>query len=239
MNNPFLSIIIPARNEECRLPRTLEQVVEFLGRQTFKAEVIVVVNASTDQTLEIAQKFSFHYPLIKVIDERLPGKGRAVRTGMLAARGAYRLFTDADLSVPIKEINRFISSEGNKTIVIASREAPGAVRYGEPFYRHIIGRIFNKMIRLLILPGLQDTQCGFKMFRGDIADDLFTKQTLTGLSFDVELLYLAMLRGYPIYEIPIPWHYTAGNKVKILRDSWCMFFDLLKIRRNKQQGQYT
>jgi dolichyl-phosphate beta-glucosyltransferase len=239
MDNPFLSIIIPARNEERILPCILEQVVNFLDRQTFKAEVIVVVNGSIDKTLEIAHEFSIRYPLIKVISERLPGKGRAVRRGMLTARGAYRFFADADLSMPINEVSRFIAPEVDKTIVIASREVPGAIRYGEPFYRHVVGRIFNKLIRLLVLPELQDTQCGFKMFRADIAEDLFTKQTLTGWSFDVELLCIARLRGYPIIEVPIPWHYNAENKINILRDSWRMFFDLFKIRRNKRQGRYA
>ena len=239
MDNPFLSIIIPARNEERSLPHTLQQVVGFLDRQTFQAEIIVVVNASADKTFEIAQEFSVRYPLIKVISERRPGKGRAVRRGMLAARGAYRFFADADLSMPINEVSRFLSSEVDKTIVIASREAPGAIRYGEPFHRHIIGRVFNKMIRLLVLPDLQDTQCGFKMFRADIAEDLFTRQTLTGWSFDVELLYIARLRGYSIVEVPIPWYYNAEKKIKIFRDSWGMFFDLFKIRYNERQGKYS
>jgi glycosyltransferase involved in cell wall biosynthesis len=239
MDNPFLSIIIPARNEEQRLSCTLEQIIKFLDQQKFKAEVIVVVNASTDRTLEIAEEFRLRYPLINVISERLPGKGRAVRRGMLAARGAYRFFADADLSMPVNEVRRFISPEIDAPIVIASREAPGAVRYGEPSHRHITGRIFNRLIRFLVLPRLQDTQCGFKMFRADVAEDLFSRQTLTGWSFDVELLYIAGLRGYSIIELPIPWHYNSENKIKILKESWRMFFDLFKIRRNKRQGKYS
>lgn len=237
-NSPFLSIIIPARNEECRLSQTLEQVVEFLDGQSFETEVIIVVNASTDKTLEIAQKFSNRYPMIHAVSEQLPGKGRAVCRGMLVARGAYRFFADADLSMPINEVSHFIPPEVDQPIVIASREAPGAMRYGEPFRRHITGRIFNMLIRLLVLPDLQDTQCGFKMFRADAAEYLFPRQTIMGWSFDVELLYIARLRGYSIVEKPIPWYYNAESKIKIIRDSWRMFFDLLKIRNNERQGKY-
>jgi glycosyltransferase involved in cell wall biosynthesis len=238
MPNPFLSIIIPARNEERRLPQTLEQVVHFVGQQSFSTEVIVVVNASTDQTLKVAQDFAAKHPVIRVIAEDLPGKGRAVQKGMLAASGAYRFFADADLSMPVAEINRFIPPAVDVPIAIASREAPGAVRYEEPFYRHITGRVFNTFIRLLVLPALQDTQCGFKLFRADVTEDLFRRQTLMGWSFDVELLYIASRRGYPILEIPVPWYFNPESKINVLRDSWRMFTDLLAIRRKGRKGLY-
>jgi dolichyl-phosphate beta-glucosyltransferase len=239
MDNPFLSIVIPARNEESRLPRTLEEVVGFLDRQTFNAEVIIVVNASIDKTLDIAQKFSLQHPLIKVIDESLPGKGRAVRRGMLAAKGSYRFFADADLSMPIGEIVRFLPPSIDASVVIASREVPGAEYHGEPLYRHMIGRIFNKIIRLLVFSGLQDTQCGFKMFKADAAEDLFPRQTMNGWSFDVELLCIAAIRGYSVKEVPVSLQYNSEKKISILRESWSMFFDLFKIRRNKRQGRYA
>jgi dolichyl-phosphate beta-glucosyltransferase len=238
MPNPFLSIIIPARNEERRLPQTLEQVVHFVGQQSLSAEVIVVVNASTDQTLKVAQDFAAKHPAIRVIPEDLPGKGRAVQKGMLAATGAYRFFADADFSMPATEILRFIPPAIDVPIAIASREAPGAVRYDEPAYRHVTGRVFNSFIRLLVLPALQDTQCGFKLFRADVTEELFQRQTLMGWSFDVELLYIASRRGYPILEIPIPWYFNPESKINVWRDSWRMFLDLLAIRRNGRQGLY-
>ncbi|HAE59455.1 MAG TPA: glycosyl transferase [Anaerolineae bacterium] len=239
MSNPFLSIIIPAHNEETRLPETLAQVVQFLETQPYSAEVVVVENASRDNTLKIARDFAARYPIIRTIHEDLPGKGRAVHTGMLAAGGEYRFFADADLSMPIAEVNRFLPPAIDVPIAIASREAPGAIRYDEPAYRHITGRVFNSLIRMLVLPDLQDTQCGFKMFRAEVAQELFSKQTLMGWSFDVELLYIARLHKLPILEIPIPWYFNPESKVSVLRDSWRMFRDLLLIRRNGRLGKYA
>lgn len=239
MPSPHLSIIIPAHNEERRLPDTLEQVVRFIESQPYESEVLVIENASSDKTLEIARGFEARYPCIRALHENLPGKGRAVQTGMLAARGEYRFFADADLSMPIDEVNRFLPPAVEAPIVIASREAPGAIRYDEPAYRHVTGRVFNGLIRALVLPGLQDTQCGFKMFRADAAEDLFKRQTLMGWSFDVELLYIASLRGLQVVEIPIPWYFNPESKVNVLRDSWRMFRDLLLIRRNGRLGKYA
>lgn len=238
MSSPFLSIIIPAHNEENRLPDTLAQVVQFLASQPYSAEALVIENASRDSTLKIAQKFAAQTTLIQAIHLDQPGKGRAVQAGMLAARGEYRFFADADLSMPINEINRFLPPAVDAPIVIASREASGAVRYNEPSYRHVTGRVFNNLIRALVLPGLQDTQCGFKMFRADVAETLFKRQTLMGWSFDVEVLYIASLRGLPILELPIPWYFNSESKINVLRDSWRMFRDLLVIRRNGRLGNY-
>ena len=239
MPDPFLSIIVPAHNEESRLPQTLEQVVRFATSQPFVTEVLVVENASRDRTLEVGNEYASRHPsLVRVLHEDLPGKGRAVQKGMLAARGAYRFFADADFSMPATEIVRFIPPVIDIPIAIASREAPGAVRYNEPFYRHLTGRIFNTLIRMLVLPALNDTQCGFKMFRADVADDLFRRQTLMGWSFEVELLYIASRRGYPILEIAIPWYFNPESKINVMRDSWRMFLDLISIRRNGRAGLY-
>jgi glycosyltransferase involved in cell wall biosynthesis len=239
MANPYLSIIIPAHNEEHRLPQTLEQVVHFARNQSYECEILVVENGSHDRTFEVGQQFALrHHPLVSVIHEELPGKGRAVQKGMLAAKGDYRFFADADFSMPPAEIARFIPPALDIPIAIASREAPGAVRYNEPFYRHVTGRIFNMLIRRLVLPALHDTQCGFKMFRADAAEDLFRRQTLMGWSFDVELLYIANHRKYPIQEIPIPWYFNPESKINVFRDSWRMFIDLLTIRQNGQMKLY-
>ena len=239
MSDPFLSIIIPAHNEASRLPQTLEQVVRFVASQPFKTEVLVVENGSSDSTFEVGSEYaSRHASIVRVLHEDLPGKGRAVQKGMLAATGAYRFFADADFSMPVTEITRFLPPAVDVPVAIASREAPGAVRYNEPFYRHLTGRVFNSLIRTLVLPALHDTQCGFKMFRADAAEDLFRRQTLMGWSFDVELLYVAGLRRYPILEVAIPWYFNPESKINVFRDSWRMFLDLLSIRRNGRMGLY-
>jgi dolichyl-phosphate beta-glucosyltransferase len=239
MPEPFLSIIIPAHNEERRLPETMEQVARFAASQSFITEVIIVENASKDRTLEVANTYANNHPgLVRIIHEELPGKGRAVQKGMLAARGSYRFFADADFSMPVNEVLRFIPPAVDVPIAIASREAPGAIRYNEPYYRHITGRVFNNLIRMLILPALHDTQCGFKMFRADATVDMFSRQKLMGWSFDVELLYIASMHNYPILEIPIPWYFNPESKINVFRDSWKMFLDLLNIRRNGRQGLY-
>jgi dolichyl-phosphate beta-glucosyltransferase len=238
VNPPFLSIIIPARNEESRLPRSLGQVFAFLENQKYSAEVLVVENGSTDRTLETAQKIARNFPDLRVLHEDLPGKGHAVRRGMLETRGEYRFIADADFSMPVEEIARFLPPAIDCDIAIASREAPGAVRFHEPAYRHLTGRVFNLFIRTLVLPGLQDTQCGFKCFHSRVAEDIFRYQTLTGWSFDVELLVIARQHGYRISEIGIPWYFDKGSKINVLRHSWRMFLDLLTIRRNLRLGVY-
>jgi dolichyl-phosphate beta-glucosyltransferase len=239
VDTPFLSLVIPAHNEESRLPKTLEQVFAFLSAQSYNAEVIVVENGSTDRTLEIAQGFVERYENLRVIHTDERGKGLAVKRGMLAARGEFRLFADADFSMPVPEINRFLPPAlPDFDIAIASRETDGAVRYGEPFRRHLSGRIFNALIRLVVLPGLDDTQCGFKCFRARVVDEIFPLQTMPGWSFDVELLYIARQKGYRIKEIGIPWYFNPDTKVSLVHDSMRMASDLFTIRRNGRQGLY-
>jgi glycosyltransferase involved in cell wall biosynthesis len=239
LNQPLLSIIIPAHNEEKRLPPTLEQVFAFLEQQNYEAEVWVIENGSTDRTYEIAQSFASQHKNLRVLRADGRGKGLAVQRGMLEARGQYRLMCDADLSMPIEEIEKFLSPKAsNFDIAIASREAPGAVRYDEPRYRHLGGRLINLIIRLLILPGLQDTQCGFKCFRAQVADDLFKRQTLMGWSFDIELLFIARQHGYRIIEIPIDWYYRSESKVNAPRDAMRMIRDIFQIHRNARRGIY-
>ena len=236
---PFLSIIIPAHNEEGRLPGTLEKIHAFLDTQDYSAEVLVVENGSSDRTYALACELAARIPYLKVLRERASGKGLAVRAGMLAAAGEYRFICDADLSMPIEQVNRFIPPQlGPVDIAIGSREAPGAVRYDEPPQRHIIGRVFNTIVRLLALPDLQDTQAGFKCFRGEVAEALFPLQTMFGWAFDVEILFIARRRGYHIVEIPIDWYFDSHSKVRVLRDSYHMFMDLLRIRQNARKGMY-
>ncbi|MFT3891779.1 MAG: glycosyltransferase family 2 protein [Anaerolineales bacterium] len=235
----FLSIVIPAHNEEARLPGTLEQIFAFLKERSLSAEVLVVENGSSDRTFEIAQEFARQHPNLHVIQNDWRGKGLAIQRGVKEAQGEYVFLCDADLSMPIEEISKFIPPQlQNVDIAIGSREAPGAVRYNEPQYRHFTGRVFNTLIRYLVLPGLQDTQCGFKCIRAEVARDIFRYQTLTGWAFDVELLFIARRHGYSIIEIPIDWYYNADSKISVLRDSLRMFLDLLAIRGNARRGLY-
>lgn len=236
---PFLSLIIPAFNEEKRLPGTLQQVADFLAAQNYSSEVLVIENGSLDRTYQVANEFAAKYKSFQVHHTDQRGKGLAVRTGMLAARGEFRMMLDADLSMPIEQIERFVPLMHKGTdIIIASREAPGAVRYNEPPYRHWGGRVINLMIRTLALPGLQDTQCGFKCFNAAAAADLFGKQTLIGWGFDIEVLYIAKQRGYSIVELPIPWYYREQSHVHPIPDTLRMFLDILRIRRNAIRGIY-
>ena len=236
--NPFLSIVIPAHNEQHRLPGTLEQIFHFLAQQHFTYEVIVVENGSTDRTYEVARDFASRHENMTVMQSE-KGKGAAVRHGMLAANGEYRFMCDADLSMPVEEIVKFIPPAlQDFDIAIASREAKGAVRYNEPSYRHWGGRGINFLIQTLILPGLNDTQCGFKCFRADVANDIYQRQTLDGWSFDIELLFIARRHGYRIVEIPIHWYHFSDSKVSALRDAMRMIGDIFRIHANARQGLY-
>lgn len=234
----FLSVIIPAHNEENRLPASLEQVQRFLEGQPFASEIVIVENGSADRTFEVARSFAERHANIRVIQSER-GKGAAVKHGMLEARGEYRFMCDADLSMPVEEISKFIppALEGFD-IAIASREAEGAVRYNEPAYRHLGGRGINLIIQTLILPGLNDTQCGFKCFRAGVVDDIFKRQTLHGWSFDIELLYVARKRGYHIEEVPIHWYHHPDTKVSALRDAVQMIKDIFRIHANARRGIY-
>jgi len=236
----YLSVIIPAYNEARRLTDSLDKIKEFLNQQDFEYEVIVVENGSQDGTFEIAQQCSSRFLNFSVIHEDLAGKGKAVRVGMLSAKGEYRFMCDADLSMPIEEIVAFLPPiVPEPQVVIASREVERAIRHNEPEIRHISGRIFNFLIQLFVLSGIEDSQCGFKLFSAEIAEDLFKNQTLDGWAFDIELLAIARLRGYQIREVPVNWHYRKESKINPLRDAFKMTSDLFKIRRNLKRGVYA
>jgi len=236
---PFLSIIIPALNEATRLPVALEKIDVFLKQQPYKAEVIVVENGSTDDTVGVAQRFANEHPYVKLFAGEPRGKGRAIKRGMLEACGDYRFFCDADLSMPIEEISKFLPPQlTNFDVAIASREAKGAKRYGEPFRRHLMGRVANFLIKLLAVRGFEDTQCGFKCFTRAAAEDLFSVQRMNGIGADVELLFVAQRRGYRIVEIPINWYYNADSKMRLVNDSLGIIREMLEIRRNWREGLY-
>jgi dolichyl-phosphate beta-glucosyltransferase len=236
---PLLSLIIPAYNEGKRLPKTLPQVVDFLQAQSYTAEVIVVDNNSSDDTAVIAREFARQFSFIHVLREPRQGKGAAVRSGMLAAAGEFFFMADADLSMPIEEVSKFLPPQlTDFDVAIASREVSGAARYGEPAYRHLMGRVFNWIVKILAVPGFQDTQCGFKCFRRQAALDVLTSQSIDGWAFDVELLFIARQRGYRIVEVPINWYYRANSRISPLRDAIDMVREVIRIRVRGWRGEY-
>lgn len=234
-----LSIIIPAHNEEARLPSTLRDIDDWIATKDIAIEVIVVENGSSDATADVVRGFQDEYPYVRLIADVPRGKGIAVREGMLAARGTSRFLCDADLSMPIGELDKFLTPENaGADVAIGSREAPGAQRVGEPAYRHLMGRVYNLVVKIVALPGFEDTQCGFKMFRGEIADDVFRSARLHGWGFDPEVLYIARKRGYDIVEVPIEWHYEDESRVRPIHDTLDMLRELITIRRNDRSGLY-
>jgi glycosyltransferase involved in cell wall biosynthesis len=250
---PYLSIVIPAYNEETRLPETLQRVREYLARQSYASEILVVDDGSHDQTLEAARAaLAGAEPPVaaRVIANDHRGKGYTVRTGMLAAAGSIVLFSDADLATPIEEVAKLLAQlRAGHDIAIGSREGVGAQRLAEPWYRHIMGRVFNMLVRLIAGMDYQDTQCGFKAFRRAVAQDLFSSMRLYGAgakvikgsavtAFDVEILFLAGKRGYKVAEVPVVWHYGESTKVNPLRDSMRNFQDVARVRMNDWRGAY-
>jgi glycosyltransferase involved in cell wall biosynthesis len=234
-----LSIVIPAHNEEERLPATLSAIDAWIAAQDATVEVIVVENGSTDATSDVVREFQADHPYVRLLADVPRGKGVAVREGMLAARGRSRFLCDADLSMPIGELGKFLTPDiAGTDVAIGSREAPGANRVGEPAYRHLMGRVYNLIVKIVALPGFEDTQCGFKMFRGAVAEDVFRSARLGGWGFDPEVLYIARKRGYSIVEVPIEWHYDDESRVRPVHDTLDMLRELVTIRRNDRRGVY-
>ncbi|MBN1440804.1 MAG: glycosyltransferase family 2 protein [Anaerolineales bacterium] len=237
---PWLSVIIPALNEERRLPATLAKLREYLEKQAFSHDVWVVDNGSTDRTPDLVREQARGWPCLRLIRNPVRGKGSAVRAGMLQAGGKYRFLCDADLSMPVEEFERFYPPRlSDADVAIGSREAAGARRFHEPEYRHLTGRVFSLAVKLLVMRGFEDTQCGFKCFRDSAAEDLFSRQRFNGWSFDVEVLYLARRRGMRICEVPISWYYQSDSRIRLFSDSLRMFLDLIRIRWYDLRGIYA
>ena len=231
MPQPFLSVVIPTFNEEARISGTISRVIEYLAAQDYQWEIVVADDGSTDHTTRLVGSEIAEHSNIRVLHLTHKGKGWAVKNGMLAAEGEHRLLCDADLSVPIEQVERLLPPMGpDSDIVLGSREAPTASRIGEPSRRHFMGRVFNWLVALLAVPGLADTQCGFKCFRADAVKELFPRLTLDGFAFDVELLHLARKRGRSYSEVGVDWYYRSQSKVRPLQDALAMTIDLLKIR---------
>jgi glycosyltransferase involved in cell wall biosynthesis len=235
-----LSIVIPAYDEERRLPDAIRSVTGFLDAHDFRAEVLIVENGSRDRTAHIADAAAQADARFRALHVALPGKGRAVRVGMLESQGRVAIFCDADFSMPVEEICRLYDAVGaGVDVAIGSREVAGSRRIGEPWRRHLMGRVFNFLVRVLAVPRLEDTQCGFKAFRREVARDLFQRQMINGWAFDVEVLFLATHRGYKVQEVPITWRYDPSSRVNPLRDTIAMLRELLIVRLNAWRGCYT
>lgn len=240
MTRPYLTIVIPAYNEGKRLPQTLPQVIHYVDQQEHPIEVIVVNNNSKDDTRQIADSFAEKHPYIRVIDEPRQGKGAAVKAGLREGTGAYLFIADADLSMPIHEVAKFLPPAcQDYDVAIGSRQIEGAARYDEPYYRHMMGRVFNFIVRWVAVPGFQDTQAGFKAFRREVVEQIVSRQTIDGWAFDVELLYIAQQHKMTVIEIPIEWHYRPNSRINPIQDSFDMFRQVWEIRKKGKNGVYA
>ncbi len=249
-NEPDLSLIIPAFNEEHRIAETLAAVASFVGDRGPGMEVIIVDDGSTDRTAEIAGRAAAEHSWFRLLTIPHRGKAAALRAGMQSARGDLIAFSDADLATPLaflEDLRRTVS--GGCDVAIGSREGVGARRMGEPHYRHVMGRAFNWLVRILVLPGIHDTQCGFKLFRREVVTHILRRSrlyanpsdTIDGprvTAFDVEMLVVARRLGYRICPVPVVWTYGEQSKVNPVRDTWHNLLDVLRVRINDWRGCY-
>ena len=239
-NNPTLSIIIPAFNEGKRIGPSLESVEAFLKKQSYEADVFVVNDCSLDETRAVVEEFIKNKPNYMIINNLTNmGKGAAVQKGMMMAKGKFRLFADADMSTPIEEVEKFLVLADKFDVVIGSRRVSGAkIDVRQPIFREAAGRFFSLIVRVLTLRGFLGTQCGFKLFSGDAADNVFSRLTIHRFGFDVEALFIAEKLGYKVLEAPVFWKDAPGSTVRLQSDSVDMFLDLFKIRKNDLLGAY-
>lgn len=245
----FLSVIVPAYNEEANLKNgRLEAVYEFLKGLNDRFELILVDDGSTDKTADLLAAFAQDKKQVRIVKNPHQGKALTVKAGMLAAQGELRLFTDLDQSTPIQEIAKLMPHiERGCEVVIGSREVSGSKREAEPWHRHLMGKVFNLVVRVLAVRGIMDTQCGFKLFTQKATVKLFSQLKVTTQpkpdaftgAFDVELLFLAQKNHYRIAEVPVIWHHIRSERVNPLKDSVRMFVEVVKIRWTSLTGQYA
>jgi dolichyl-phosphate beta-glucosyltransferase len=238
-----LSIIVPAYNEELRLPPTLERLHAYLSKQPLRYEILVVDDGSKDETCRVVEEHALRIPHLRLV-RQLPnkGKGAAVRLGMLSARGQIRVMCDADCSMPPEQLPRLLAPiiGCNAPISIGSRYAEGAkTDVKQPFYRVMWSRLCNKVIQRSLVPGIRDTQCGFKAFTAEVARDLFKHATINGWAFDLEILALARRRGYDIAEVGVEWKDDNRSRINPLKDMWKVIREALIIRKNLKRGVYN
>ena len=235
---PILSIVIPAYNEEKRLGLSLRKIMDYLDSRGLQAEIVVVDDGSSDQTAAVAKEILKDWPLARVLVlPKNQGKGAAVREGVLQASGELILFSDADLSTPIEELEKMLplAREGYE-VVIASRALPGAeIKRKQSWLREHMGKTFNLFVRLLLIKGIKDTQCGFKLFQQEAARKIFSLVQCQGFAFDVEVLWWARKFGYKIAQVPVVWVNSPESRVRLIRSSIKMFLDLVKIKKRGRQ----
>jgi dolichyl-phosphate beta-glucosyltransferase len=233
-----ISVVIPAYNEEKRIKTTLEKILRYLDKNKFDYELIVVDDCSADNTINAVKSFKNSKIRILKNNENM-GKGYSVKRGVLASSKENILFSDADLSTPIEELDKFLEYTNNNDIIIASRNLKESnIALKQPFFRSSLGKIFPFFVNLFVLKGIKDTQCGFKLFKSS-AKKIFEKQKLNRFAFDVEILYLAEKSGLRIKELPVRWINSEGSKVNPLKDPISMFYDLIKIKINEIKGKYN
>jgi glycosyltransferase involved in cell wall biosynthesis len=238
-----LSIIVPAYNEEARLPPTIERLHAFLSKQPMRYEIVVVDDGSKDNTCAVVEEHAKRIPHLRLV-RQLPnkGKGAAVRMGMLAARGQIRVMCDADCSMPPEQLPLLLAPiiACKAQIAIGSRYAEGAkTAIKQPFYRVLWSRLANKVIQRSLVPGIRDTQCGFKAFTAEVARDLFKRAKIDGWAFDLEILALARRRGYDIAEIGVEWMDDNRSRINPLKDMWKVIKEAMIIRKNLKSGVYN
>jgi dolichyl-phosphate beta-glucosyltransferase len=233
-----LSVVIPAYNEELRIRQTIKEIISYLERERMSYEIIVVDDGSRDNTAKVVESMdNGHVKLLR--NGRNRGKGFTVKNGVLHARMQYILFSDADLSTPIKELPKLLAYIDRFDIVIGSRRMKQShIVIQQPWHRRVPGKVFPFIVNLFILRGIRDTQCGFKLFRKSVARSLFKMQTLERFSFDAEILFLAQRLGFSVKEVPITWINALDSKLNAVTDSFSMFLELLKVRWNFLAGKY-
>lgn len=246
---PRISVVIPAYNEGHRIEATLREADGYLAAQFETYELLLADDGSIDDTAERAHAFAATHPHVTVLSLPHAGKAAAVRAGMTRAAGDYVVFTDADLATPLHYLKTFVAeAERGADIVIGSREGSGARRIGEPWYRHLMGRAFNRLVQIVVLPGIEDTQCGFKLFRAAAAEDVLARALLYRepkrvagprvTAFDVELLAIAKWRGLSVVPISVVWTYGQQSKVNPIRDTLHNGLDIARVRVNAWRGRY-
>ncbi|NCN87546.1 MAG: glycosyltransferase [Candidatus Pacebacteria bacterium] len=227
----------------------LDQVVDYLNKQNYTWEVFLSDDGSTDGTTEELKKFAQNNKNVEVVENIHAGKGPTVQSGMLKAKGEWILFTDFDQSTPLKEIEKLLKYKDKYQVVIGSREIEGAKRDKEPFHRHLMGKGFNLLVQALAIPGIYDTQCGFKLFSAKASHDIFSNLIVYGRSeerpdaftgaFDVEALFIARKKGLKVKEVPIIWHHNETDRVSPVKDSLRMLRDIIKVRFTDLLGKYS
>ena len=247
---PSLSLVIPAYNEAARIRQTVATAAAWLSQQPYPTELIVVDDGSSDATAALAEAALAEYPNGYLVRVPHGGKAAAVRAGMLSSTMEQIAFCDADLATPLDFLGDLRSAvDTGADVAIGSREGEGAGRIGEPPYRHLMGRVFNGLVRVLLVPGIHDTQCGFKLFRAAVARDILRRSRLYAgeprcvsgprvTAFDVELLVIARARGYRVAAVPVLWTYGAGSKVRPAHDTWHNLRDVLHVWIDAKRGRY-